>query len=182
MYDILVGKVKLNRIIGTTLVNVSFDPMPAWQANIKEVLDYFLAVAGLILSTPIALMLMVAIKVNSKGPVIYKQERIGLHGKPFFIYKFRSMYFDAEANGPALSNLNDPRVTPVGRFMRKPDSMRSQTSSMFSRVKCRLLDLAPKGSTTLISWFRLPPITFTCKRSNQESHRGSGKIRLCRKY
>lgn len=119
MYDILVGKVKLNRIIGTTLVNVSFDPMPAWQANIKEVLDYFLAVAGLILSTPIALMLMVAIKVNSKGPVIYKQERIGLHGKPFFIYKFRSMYFDAEANGPALSNLNDPRVTPVGRFMRK---------------------------------------------------------------
>jgi len=119
MYDILLGKVKLNRIIGTTLVDVSFEPMPAWQANIKEVLDYFMAIVGLILSSPVALALMIVIKVTSKGPIIYKQERIGQHGKPFHIYKFRSMYVDAEAGGPALSNQADPRVTPVGRFMRK---------------------------------------------------------------
>lgn len=119
MYDILLGKVKLNRIIGTTLVNVSFDPMPAWQANIKEMLDYFIAIAGLVLSAPVVLILVAIIKATSKGPVIYKQERIGKHGKPFLIFKFRSMYVDAEENGPALSNQSDPRVTPVGRFMRK---------------------------------------------------------------
>lgn len=119
MYDILLGKVKLNRIIGTTLVDVTFDPMPAWQANIKEVLDYLMAIAGLILTLPVALALMIAIKATSRGPIIYKQERIGLHGKPFHIYKFRSMYVDAETGGPALSNQTDPRVTPVGRFMRK---------------------------------------------------------------
>lgn len=119
MYDILLGKVKLNRIIGTTLVDVSFEPMPAWQANLKEMLDYFIAIVGLLLSAPVALILMVAIKTTSKGPVIFKQERIGQHGKPFHIYKFRSMYIDAEVNGPALSYQTDPRVTPVGRFMRK---------------------------------------------------------------
>ncbi|MBC7124715.1 MAG: sugar transferase [Bacteroidales bacterium] len=119
MYDILLGKVKLNRIIGTTLVDVSFEPMPAWQANLKEMLDYVIAIVGLLLSAPVALILMAVIKTTSKGPVIFKQERIGQHGKPFHIYKFRSMYVDAEANGPALSNQTDPRVTPVGRFMRK---------------------------------------------------------------
>lgn len=119
MYDILLGKVKLNRIIGTTLVDVSFEPMPAWQANLKEMLDYFIAIVGLLLSAPVALILMAVIKTTSKGPVIFKQERIGQHGKPFHIYKFRSMNVDAEANGPALSNQTDPRVTPVGRFMRK---------------------------------------------------------------
>jgi len=119
MYDILLGKVKLNRIIGTTLVDVSFEPMPAWQANLKEMLDYSIAIVGLLLSAPVALILMAVIKTTSKGPVIFKQERIGLHGKPFQIFKFRSMYVDAEVNGPALSNQTDPRVTPVGRFMRK---------------------------------------------------------------
>ena len=109
----------MNRIIGTTLVDVSFEPMPAWQANLKEMLDYFIAIVGLLLSAPVALILMAVIKTTSKGPVIFKQERIGQHGKPFHIYKFRSMYVDAEANGPALSNQTDPRVTPVGRFMRK---------------------------------------------------------------
>ncbi|HDP74732.1 MAG TPA: sugar transferase [Bacteroidales bacterium] len=119
MYDILLGKVKLNRIIGTTLVDVSFEPMPAWQANLKEMLDYFIAIVGLLLSAPVSLILMAVIKTTSKGPVIFKQERIGQHGKPFHIYKFRSMYIDAEVNGPALSYQTDPRVTPVGRFMRK---------------------------------------------------------------
>ncbi len=119
MNDILLGRVKLSRIIGTTLVNVSFDLMPTWQANIKELLDYLFAIVGLVLSAPIAIVLALIIKFTSKGPIIFKQERIGQHGKPFKIYKFRSMYIDAEANGPALSNQIDPRVTPIGRFMRK---------------------------------------------------------------
>jgi lipopolysaccharide/colanic/teichoic acid biosynthesis glycosyltransferase len=59
------------------------------------------------------------VKMSSKGGVIYKQERIGLFGRPFHIYKFRSMYLEAENSGPALSSKLDPRITPWGRFMRK---------------------------------------------------------------
>jgi lipopolysaccharide/colanic/teichoic acid biosynthesis glycosyltransferase len=59
------------------------------------------------------------VKLSSPGPIFYKQVRIGIYGKPFMIYKFRSMVLDAEANGPALSSENDPRITPWGRFMRK---------------------------------------------------------------
>jgi lipopolysaccharide/colanic/teichoic acid biosynthesis glycosyltransferase len=57
--------------------------------------------------------------LSSRGPLFYKQERIGKNGKPFTIYKFRSMYVDAEQNGPELSSEKDPRITPFGRFMRK---------------------------------------------------------------
>ncbi|QKG80664.1 sugar transferase [Tenuifilum thalassicum] len=119
MNDILLGKVKLNRIIGTALEDVSFDLMPAWQANIKELLDYSLAIIGIVISSPIALVLAAIIKLTSKGPIIYKQERIGQFGKPFMIYKFRSMYVNAEENGPALSSQTDTRITAIGRFMRK---------------------------------------------------------------
>ena len=57
--------------------------------------------------------------MSSKGPIFYSHERIGLHGKPFQIHKFRSMYVDAEKNGPALSSKEDPRITPFGKHMRK---------------------------------------------------------------
>ena len=59
------------------------------------------------------------VKLTSKGPIIFSQERIGIHGRPFMIHKFRSMYTDAEKNGPALSSEKDPRITNFGRFMRK---------------------------------------------------------------
>jgi lipopolysaccharide/colanic/teichoic acid biosynthesis glycosyltransferase len=65
------------------------------------------------------LLLAVAVKLGSKGPVLYCHERIGRYGQPFIIYKFRSMYTDAEKEGPALSSKEDPRITPLGRFLRK---------------------------------------------------------------
>ena len=65
------------------------------------------------------MMRALIIKLTSKGPVFYSHERIGLHGKPFTMHKFRSMYQDAETNGPQLSSENDPRITPLGRFMRQ---------------------------------------------------------------
>jgi lipopolysaccharide/colanic/teichoic acid biosynthesis glycosyltransferase len=61
----------------------------------------------------------IVVKLSSNGPAIFKQERIGLHGKPFTIYKFRSMYVNAETNGPLLSSEGDDRITPFGRFMRR---------------------------------------------------------------
>jgi exopolysaccharide biosynthesis polyprenyl glycosylphosphotransferase len=87
--------------------------------NIKRLSDIIVSALTLIIISPILLAISIAIKSTSKGPIIYKQKRIGYHKKPFNIYKFRSMVVDAEQSGPALSSLNDPRITPLGRFMRK---------------------------------------------------------------
>ena len=77
------------------------------------------ASVALVLCMPLMLVLSAIIKCTSKGPVIFRQERIGLNGTPFRIYKFRSMVVDAEPAGPALAVPNDSRITPIGRFMRK---------------------------------------------------------------
>ncbi len=119
LYDFLTGKVKMSSIFGTPLIQVSFDLMPQWQQKTKVLIDITLSLLALIILSPLFLMLALIIKVTSKGPVFYSQERIGRYGKPFMIYKFRSMYVDAEANGPALSSKNDTRVTPIGKFIRK---------------------------------------------------------------
>ncbi len=93
--------------------------MPAWQQSIKRFIDVTVSVFCLILLSPIFLITAAIIKLTSKGPVFYQHERIGRHGKPFMMHKFRSMYMDAEKHGPQLSCEDDPRITPFGRFMRK---------------------------------------------------------------
>jgi len=119
MYDTLTGKVKMRNILETPLIQISHELMPAWQENLKYTIDKIIALIALILSAPISIILAIAIKIDSKGPIIYSHERIGRYGKPFNIYKFRSMYVDAEINGPMLSSKNDKRITRIGKFMRK---------------------------------------------------------------
>jgi exopolysaccharide biosynthesis polyprenyl glycosylphosphotransferase len=119
MYDILTGMVKMSSIIGTPLIQISHDLMPAWEENLKRIIDVVVSLIVLILLLPAFLAIAIAVKLSSRGPVFYSHERIGRYGKPFTIYKFRSMYSDAEANGPALSSHNDSRITPFGMFMRK---------------------------------------------------------------
>jgi exopolysaccharide biosynthesis polyprenyl glycosylphosphotransferase len=119
MYDILTGRVRMNSILGTPLISVSHNLMPAWQENVKSFLDYVISAFALLISIPVILFIIVGIKLTSRGPVFYSHERIGRYGKPFRIYKFRSMYHQAERNGPELSSKNDERITPFGRFMRK---------------------------------------------------------------
>jgi exopolysaccharide biosynthesis polyprenyl glycosylphosphotransferase len=119
MTDILAGRVKSTTIFETPLLEVSHDLMPIWQTNVKQLLDLILAALAILVLLPLEIFLMIGVKISSKGPLLYKQERIGRFGKPFMIYKFRSMYTDAETNGPELSTKNDPRVTRVGQFMRK---------------------------------------------------------------
>ena len=87
----------------------------------KRVLDFIIAAVCLVVFAPLFLICIVAIWLEDGAPTIYRQERIGLHGKPFYIYKFRSMTRDAEKDGPQLlleGALNDPRLTRVGRFLR----------------------------------------------------------------
>lgn len=119
MYDILTGMVKMTTIIGTPLVQISHDLMPTWEENLKRILDVFLAIIALVVLSPVLVFLALGVKLSSPGPVLYSHERIGRYGKPFTIYKFRSMVKNAESDGPALSSSSDSRITKFGLFMRK---------------------------------------------------------------
>ncbi|MBG0859606.1 MAG: sugar transferase [Bacteroidales bacterium] len=85
----------------------------------KNICDVILSVFIIILLSPLLLLLAFMIRISGKGPVIYSQDRIGKNGKPFVIYKFRSMKYDAESGSPMLSCANEERVTRIGGFMRK---------------------------------------------------------------
>jgi exopolysaccharide biosynthesis polyprenyl glycosylphosphotransferase len=119
LYDFLSGMVKINTIYSSPLIKISNGLMPAWQENIKRLIDVTVSALAIIILSPVYVLLALSIKSTSKGPVIYKQERIGKFGKPFVIYKFRSMVADSENNGPALSSKTDARITPLGKFIRK---------------------------------------------------------------
>lgn len=119
MQDILLGAVKMTSIFGTPLIQIQPGLLPTWQKAIKRMIDIVISLAGMILLLPVFIASAIIIKITSKGPVFYAHERIGLNAKPFTMHKFRSMYVDAEPNGPQLSCMNDPRITPFGRFMRK---------------------------------------------------------------
>ena len=119
MTDILTGKVKSTTIFGTPLLEVTHGLMPAWQQNVKQMLDIILATVSLIVLMPLNLFLIIGVILSSPGPILYKQDRVGRFGRQFKIYKFRSMYHNAEENGPELSSKHDPRVTSFGQFMRK---------------------------------------------------------------
>lgn len=119
MFDILSGSVKMTNIFGVLLLEVNPQGMPVWQMSIKRFIDIVLSLIAIILLIPVYIGLAIAVKISSKGPVFFKQERVGLNGKKFNIIKFRTMYVDAEAKGPQLSSSSDPRITKSGRFMRK---------------------------------------------------------------
>ena len=120
MQDFLLGTVKVQSIFHAPLIQISPDLMPAWQQSIKRVMDIVLSMIAMILLFPVYIFTAIGVKSSSKGPIIYSQERIGLHGKPFKMYKFRSMYSDAEKEGvPKLSSKSDNRITPFGKFIRK---------------------------------------------------------------
>ncbi|HVX51764.1 MAG TPA: exopolysaccharide biosynthesis polyprenyl glycosylphosphotransferase, partial [Chitinophagaceae bacterium] len=118
-FEILSGSVKIESVFGAILININTDLMPSWQLNIKRLLDVCLSIISLILLSPLLLFIAVKTKLSSRGPVIYCQERVGCKGKPFTIYKFRSMYDQSEKNGPQLSAEDDTRITPWGKIMRK---------------------------------------------------------------
>lgn len=117
--DILSGSVKTSNVMGAPLIDLHTGLMPQWQQNIKRLLDVSLSLSGLILLSPLILYIALRVKFSSKGRIIYSQERVGFKGKVFRMYKFRSMFSDAEKDGPALSSANDPRITRWGKSMRK---------------------------------------------------------------
>ncbi len=118
--DYIFGNIRTSGIFQTPLVEISPDIMPAWQITVKRIIDIVASIIAMIILIPAYLGTAIGVKLSSKGPIIYSQERIGLHGVPFRMHKFRSMYSDAESRGtPQLSSKSDPRITPFGRFIRK---------------------------------------------------------------
>jgi exopolysaccharide biosynthesis polyprenyl glycosylphosphotransferase len=119
LQDFLTGAVKTEGIWHTPLVKISPDLMPAWQMSLKRMIDIIASLISIIVLLPVYIFTAIGVKISSKGSIIYSQERIGLHGKSFRMYKFRSMFSDAEKSGPQLSSTHDDRITPFGRFLRK---------------------------------------------------------------
>lgn len=120
LYEIISGQARTMQIYGFPLIDIMPDLMPEWEKKAKRIMDVMISLVFLILTSPIILLVGVAIKLDSKGPVFYRQERSGMNGKAFSILKFRSMVQDAEKkSGPVWSTKDDPRITSVGKIIRK---------------------------------------------------------------
>jgi exopolysaccharide biosynthesis polyprenyl glycosylphosphotransferase len=111
--------IKVKTIHGIPLADVTENNFSEFEKNVKWLMDKIVSIGVLILFSPLYACLSFRVKIGSKGPVFFRQERIGYGGKPFVIYKFRTMYADATAQGPLLTARDDKRVTPFGRFLRK---------------------------------------------------------------
>ncbi len=118
-FNIISSRVRLTNIYGAPLIDMSNCAISESGKNMKRAIDVVAAFVALILFSPLFLILALLIKRDSKGPVFYKQERIGYRHKPFKIYKFRTMKVDAEQGKPMLSGENDSRITKIGKVLRK---------------------------------------------------------------
>jgi exopolysaccharide biosynthesis polyprenyl glycosylphosphotransferase len=125
-----ISRTSFDEILGRPLIVFSTTPETSWQSLAKKFIDFAGGLILLVLSSPIFLILAAAIKSSSPGPIFFRQQRSGLNGSPFTLYKFRTMVTNAEQfqhelaamnemSGPVFKVTNDPRVTPVGKFLRK---------------------------------------------------------------
>lgn len=130
LFEVLTSRVGVTEIAGVPLVTVRGVPLTAGKAVAKRVFDLVVSAAIVVLGLPIWVLVALAIKVTSSGPVLYTQQRVGRNGRGFGMYKFRSMYVDAEerltevlqdneASGPLFKMKDDPRITSVGKWLRK---------------------------------------------------------------
>lgn len=119
LYDMLTGAAMIDEVSDQPLIHITEHKMSDTELCIKRAFDIIVSAAMLVLLSPLYLILTLLVWYSSKGPVFYRQERIGLHGLPFEIIKFRTMCVHAESEIPQLSADNDPRITKVGKWMRK---------------------------------------------------------------
>ena len=107
--------------MGLPVVNIRYVPLTnTGNILVKRMMDVAGALVGIVLTSPVMLLSALLVKLTSPGPVIFRQERVGLHNKPFYMYKFRSMELQAPGEEKkAWTVRNDPRVTPVGRVLRR---------------------------------------------------------------
>ncbi|MFO8183966.1 MAG: sugar transferase [Candidatus Aegiribacteria sp.] len=120
LFDVVAGHVHSTQIMGQPFMEILPERLSFWQKLVKACIDYFLSIFVLLVGLPLWLLVAIAIRLDSRGPVFYRQERVGKGGKIFKLFKFRSMVKDAEKkSGPVWAGRNDARVTRVGRLLRK---------------------------------------------------------------
>ena len=120
VYDMLTGAARIGQLDRPSLIRITDYHMTDAALCIKRAFDIVASALGLILLSPLFALIALQVKLSSRGPVFYSQERIGLYGLPFHIYKFRTMVTDAEADGvPQITHDNDPRITKIGHWLRK---------------------------------------------------------------
>ena len=129
-FNTQISRTTLDELYGRPVVVFRSTPDFSWQAVGKQAIDFLGALIAILLFSPILCFCTIAIRLTSKGPVFFRQQRSGLNGNPFTMYKFRTMVTDAEQRkdelraynemaGPVFKVTNDPRVTPIGQFLRK---------------------------------------------------------------
>jgi exopolysaccharide biosynthesis polyprenyl glycosylphosphotransferase len=120
LFQIMATEVSIGDLNGLPLVSIRDVALRGWRLTLKRAVDLVFSAVVLVLSSPILLLLALLVKLDSPGPALYIQKRVGLDGKPFSAVKFRSMRQDAEAEtGPVWATADDPRRTRVGRFLRR---------------------------------------------------------------
>ncbi|TAL69740.1 MAG: sugar transferase [Bacteroidetes bacterium] len=119
LYDYFTGQARTLHLYGIPLIDISTQLLKPWQSITKRIIDIIVSTLTLLLGLPLWIIIAIIIKLESKGPIFYLQERAGKDCKSFMIYKFRSMVDDAEHNGPGWTSVNDARVTKFGKFIRK---------------------------------------------------------------
>lgn len=119
-HQVVSGLNKTNQIFGLALIELNTDPMPLWEKAAKRLMDLIIPLVFLVVTFPIVLIVALLIKLDSKGPIIFAQKRVGRSGKEFLMFKFRTMYQDAEKKtGPVWAQKNDPRITKTGYWLRR---------------------------------------------------------------
>ncbi|MBN2414633.1 sugar transferase [bacterium] len=120
LYNVIIGQVKTNQLYGFPLIEILPQLMQPWEWTVKRIADILFSLFILVCFLPLWLVTAVAIKLDSRGPLLYNQKRVGMNGRVYTMFKFRSMVADAEKmTGPVWATWDDDRVTRFGRFMRR---------------------------------------------------------------
>ncbi|MBT6472193.1 MAG: sugar transferase [Candidatus Marinimicrobia bacterium] len=120
MYEVVTGLARTNQLVGVPLIDVNLNLDTLYSKHLKRIIDIFIGTISLISIFPFWILIALGIKIDSKGPILYNQERIGMDGKKFLINKFRTMILNAENDtGPVWAGKDDSRITPFGKFLRR---------------------------------------------------------------
>ena len=120
MYEVVTGLARTNQLVGVPLIDINLNLDTFYSQKLKRLVDIIIAIIGLLICIPVWLLVSLLIKLDSRGPVFYNQERMGKNGKVFYIFKFRSMISNAEAiTGPVWAETKDKRITVIGKLLRR---------------------------------------------------------------
>ena len=142
IYEFITLRAEAEMFEGLPVITLQGSPLYGWNVVVKAMTDFVGATAALTITAPLMLAIAVALKLTSPGPIFYRQERMGIDGKPFMMLKFRTMQTDQTGDTVLLTPKNDPRVTSVGRFLRKTSL--DELPQFFNVIKGEMSIVGPR--------------------------------------